>query len=315
MTRVNQLLILSRNAERYAALIRKQALPDLHILACSRPAEAQADVARCNIILGEPALVAEVVDRARRLQWVQSTFAGVEALVGGRVHKNYQLTNVKNLFGPLMSEYVVGYLLALERHFFETYENQKRRLWQNQRYRNLRNLVVGICGVGSIGRHIARTAKCFGMTVWGLRRSPKSVPEVDRLFTGSDFYAFLSEPDYVVVCLPLTPQTFHLFDAAAMRAMKDTAVLINVARGAVVSETALVEALRSGDLRGAVLDVFEQEPLSCASPLWRMPNIWITPHNSGYSFAESIVSIFVDNYHRFRSGRALQYPVDFARGY
>jgi len=182
-------------------------------------------------------------------------------------------------------------------------------------YKSLRGTLLGICGLGSIGRHIALTGKHFGMNVWGLKRSNEEVPGVDRLFTQTSFREFLTHPDYIVITLPHTPESFHLFDYGSFQAMKRSAVLISVGRGPVVSESALVRALEEKLSRGAVLDVFEEEPLPKDSNLWELPNVLITPHNSAYSFPKDIVDIFAENYRLFVDGKPLKYVVDFDMGY
>jgi phosphoglycerate dehydrogenase-like enzyme len=311
----NRLLILSRSAAVYADLIKDLRLPDLEIAACKTAGEASAHVDRCTIILGEPSRIARVVEGARALKWVQSTFAGVEELMRPDTRSDYILTGVKGVFGPFMSEYVVGYLLALERNFFKVYRNQQDRTWRRLPYKSLRGRLIGICGLGSIGRHLARTAEHFGLHVWGYKRTAETVPEAERVFTGPEFDEFLSQPDYIVNTLPSTPATIRLFNAAAFRSMKKTAVLINIGRGDAVVEEALIRALQHGMIGGAVLDVFEREPLPEDSLLWTLPNVVITPHNSGFSFPADIVALFVENYRRFSKGESLLYRVDFERGY
>lgn len=311
----NRLLILSRSATVYAGLIKGLRLPDLEIAACKTAGEASAYVDRCAIILGEPSRIARVVEGAKVLKWVQSTFAGVEELLHPGARSDYILTGVKGVFGPFMSEYVMGYLLALERHFFTAYRNQQDRTWQRLPYKSLRGRLIGICGLGSIGRHLARTADHFGLRVWGYKRTAETVSEAERVFTGPELDEFLSQPDYIVNTLPSTPATVRLFDDAAFRAMKTTAVLINIGRGDAVVEEALIRALQQGMIGGAVLDVFEKEPLPESNPLWTLPNVVITPHNSGFSFPGDIVALFAENYRRFSKGDALLYRVDFERGY
>ena len=315
MRKENRLLILTENPGHYAELIEGLDLYGLEFMACDRAGDAKNHAKNCNIILGEPARIAPVLDIAENLQWIQSTYAGVEALVTTSQRTDYLLTGVKNLFGPLMSEYVFAYILALERNIFQTYENQQKRLWQDMRYKSLKGALLGICGLGSIGRHIALTGKRFRMDVWGYKRSYKELPEVDRLFTHASFREFLAHPDYIVITLPHTPESFHLFDYASFQAMKNSAVLINVGRGPVVSENALIRALEEKLIRGAVLDVFEEEPLPKDSNLWKLPNVFITPHNSASSFPEDIVDIFAENYRLFVDGKPLKYVVDFDRGY
>ena len=315
MTHKNRLLILARDPERYAKLITGFDFTDLELIVCDSIEKAKKWAEHCNIILGEPTRIVPILEGAKSLQWVQSIFAGVEALVSPPQRSDYILTGVKGVFGPLMSEYVFVYILALERHVFEVYDNQKERVWKKIPYESLQGKLLGICGLGSIGRHIGQTAKHFGMKVWGYKRSYEEVPEVDRIFAGANFGEFLSNPDYLVITLPSTPDTLHLIDYDTIKAMKNSAVLINVGRGSVVSESALVRALQEQLIRGAVLDVFEEEPLPEESPLWALPNVLITPHNSGFSFPEDIVKIFAENYRRFVDKKPLKYRVDFSRGY
>ncbi len=315
MSEKNRLLILTENSSHYAELIERLDLSGLEFIACDRSGDEKNHAKNCNIILGEPDRIAPVLDVAENLQWIQSIYAGVEALVTPSQRTDYLLTRVKDLFGPLMSEYVFAYILALERNIFQTYENQQKRLWQDMPYKSLKGTLLGICGLGSIGRHIALTGKHFGMDVWGYKRSNEEVPGVDRLFTLASFREFLAHPDYIVITLPHTPESFHLFDYASFQAMKKSTVLINVGRGPVVSESALVRALEEKLIRGAVLDVFEEEPLPKDSNLWGLPNVLITPHNSAYSFPEDIVDIFAENYRLFVDAKPLKYVVNFAIGY
>jgi len=311
----NRLLIVAPDPKRYAELIKGFDFNDLELIVCNSIEKAKKRAKHCNMILGEPTRIVPVLECAKRLQWIQSTFAGVEALLGPGKRTDYVLTGVKGVFGPLMSEYVFTYILAIERHLLEIYENQQRKVWKNIEYKSLRDRLIGICGLGSVGLSIAQTARHFGMEVWGYKRSYEKVPGIDRVFTGSDFKKFLSHPDYIVITLPSTPDTLHLIDYDTLRAMKKSAVLINIGRGNVVSENALVRALEEGLVRGAVLDVFEQEPLPVESRLWSLPNVMITPHNSGISFPEDIVKIFAENYRRFVNKKPLKYRVDFNRGY
>jgi len=315
MKEKNRLLILSKNSAQYAELIEKHDFSGLEFIACNRAGHAKNYSENCNIILGEPDRIAPVLDVAENLRWIQSTYAGVDALVTPSQRTDYLLTGVRDLFGPLMSEYVFAYILALERNIFQTYKNQQERLWQDMPYKSLKDSLLGICGLGSIGRHIALTARRFGMDVWGYKRSDEEVPGIDRIFTQTGFREFLAHPDYIVITLPHTPESFHLFDYASFQAMKRSAVFINVGRGPVVSESALARALEEKLIQGAVLDVFEEEPLPKDSNLWGLPNVFITPHNSAYSFPEDIVDIFAENYRLFVDGKPLKYLVDLDRGY
>lgn len=315
MNRKTRLLIVTQTSETYAILLRKYGFGDLEMVPCHTAEEARPHVKGCDIILGEPRRIAPLLGSAENLTWVQSTFAGVEPLMGCSMRKDYLLTNVREVFGPLMSEYVFAYVLAIERHLAETRDHQREHRWQEMPYRPLKGILLGICGLGSIGRHIARTAKHFDMKVWGFKRSEEEVACVDRVFTDKDFAAFLAQPEYVVAVLPETPKTRHLFDDRAFERMNPSAVLINVGRGSLVSEAALIRALNDHRIRGAVLDVFETEPLPETNPLWDTPDLLITPHNAAVGFPEPVVGIFADNYRRFVAGTSLRYVVDFDRGY
>jgi len=312
---MNRVLVLSPDAERYVQLLRARALPDAHVEGAATADEARGAAARANVVLGKPALVAGILDQAEQLEWVQSTFAGVDALTAPGLRRDYRLTGLKEIFGPLMSEYVFGWILALERHVFELRAQQGRREWRPIPYRRLRGLTLGVAGLGSIGRAIAASGAHFGLRVVGWKRSAEPVPGVARVYAQDELEAFVRQPDYLVITLPSTPATRGVFDAGVFDVMAEDAVLINVGRGDVVAQHDLVSSLRKGDLRAAVLDVFEDEPLPSEHPLWTLSGAYVTPHTAADSFPEDIAGVFCDNYRRFHEGRELKYVVDFARGY
>lgn len=312
---MNKLLVLTPDAEQYSALLRQHDLGNLEIVTAVNGEKGRHRIADCHLVLGVPALVAQCIDAAAELKWVQSTFAGTEALCAPALRRDYLLTGIKGIFGPYMSEYILGYILALERHFFEVRQNQSDKVWQDISYQSLRGITIGILGLGSIGRHIAKTAAHFGMRVLGLKRSADPVPHVEALYTMARLEKFLMTLDYLVVTLPHTPETNQLINLKTLGKMKSSAIVINVGRGAVINEADLIQALRDQTIRGAVLDVFEHEPLPPTSPLWSMSNVIITPHISAISFPKDIVAIFVDNYRRFVAQKPLKYLVDFDKGY
>lgn len=312
---MNRLLIIAQNADQYAKELAGRDLPDLVISASDGSDLTDATIRQANIILGAPALTAQLLAKAERLEWVQSSFAGIEPFCAPGLRKDYILTGVKDVFGPLMSEYVFGYILTLERNILLARHNQQQRLWQHRPYRSLAGLTIGICGLGSIGRHIASTAAHFRMRVLGLSHSAARTPHVELTYAPARINEFAQQLDYMVVVLPSTPSTHKMISAEVISQLPDSAVLINVGRGATVDQDALVEALRAGRLRGAVLDVFEAEPLPADSPLWGLENVYITPHNSAFTFPKDIADIFCANYERFRSKQPLKYVVDFEHGY
>ncbi|WP_435103613.1 D-2-hydroxyacid dehydrogenase [Arhodomonas sp. AD133] len=312
---MNRALILSEDADVYRRLIEQADLPDLEIRQATTAEEGRRAVTDCNIVLGKPALVAEALADANALDWVQSTFAGVDALLDEGLRRDYTLTGVKDVFGPLMSEYVFGWLIALERQFFQLRAQQREARWQPLDYRGLAGRTMGIAGLGSIGKHIASTANHFGLDVIGYKRSPGDVVGVTRVYAGDEWHAFLERLDYLVLTLPDTPETHHLLDAEALRHLPTHAWVINVGRGPLIDSDALAQALRDQRIGGAVLDVFETEPLPTDSPLWQLDNCYVTPHVAAESFPEDIADIFRHNYARYQTGKELDYVIDFKRGY
>jgi len=312
---MNRLLLLTKGADSYHKHLLENDLPDLEIVTCDSVQKARDIVHSYNIIFGSPYMLVDVLNEATHLEWVQSTFAGVDALCVPGLRRDYILTGVKDIFGPLMSEYVMAYILALERHLFETRKNQLEKTWDGIPYSSLNELTIGVCGLGSIGRHIAQTAAHFGMRVIAYERMCGDYAHVDQVFTGDSFTEFLGIPDYLILVLPRTPATTGLINAGSLRRMKSSAVLINVGRGNAVVEDDLAEALRDGVIRAAVLDVFEEEPLPASSTLWTLPNAYITPHNAAFSFPSDIVRIFSENYQRFLQKKPMKYVIDFERGY
>ncbi len=312
---VNKLLILSANAADYAALVEAADLPQLETHIATDTAAAADLVADCNMILGDPRMVSLVIEEAHKVTWVQSMWAGVNTLCGGGLRRDYVLTGVRNVFGAQMTEYVISYLFGLERGVFTTRENQSKRCWQQLPYRHSRDITVGFIGLGSIGRHIARKLRQLGLRVTGLNRTGAACNEVEAVFSIDRIGEFLSEPDYLVMSLPETAHTKGFIDTGKLQLMKPTAVLINVGRGSTIVEQDLVEALREGVIGGAVLDVFEQEPLAKNNPLWELPNVFVTPHHAALSFPGDISAIFIENYHRYINQEPLLHVVDFDAGY
>ncbi len=298
----------------YEAELRKRNLPDLDIVIAINELEAEPYLSEVEIIFGKPLLVAGVVARAPRLRWVQSTYAGIEQCRPD-LPRTYLLTGIKNLFGRFMREYVFTYILARERFLLQVHRNQMDKVWSRISYRSLAEVTIGIIGLGSIGREIARTARHFKMRVLGLKRTPGQLDYVDRLFMVGEMEEFLPPLDYLVLVLPDTAESRHIITEKELRMMNSRSVLINVGRGSSVKEQDLVRALEKGQISGAVLDVFEQEPLPVENPLWTMDNVVITPHNSAYSFPDQVTEIFCANYARYLADSPLNYPVDFDLGY
>lgn len=309
------LLICSDRAADYARLVRRARLPGLRLRVARGAGEARPLVRGARILLADPRPAAVLIEQAPALEWVQSTWAGVEALIGPCRRRGVPLTGVKKIFGPLVREYVMGYVLAIERRVFEAREDQRRRRWRPRPYRGLGGLEMGVMGLGSIGREVARAAACFGMRVRGLSYGGRRVAGLARVYPRRRMAEFLRGLDYVVAALPMTPETGSIFDYRFFQRLGPRAVFINVGRGSQVVEEDLIRALRRRRLRGAVLDVFRREPLPRASPLWRLPGAYLTPHNAAVSCPEQVAPVFIDNYRRFIAGRPLLHRIDLDRGY
>lgn len=300
------LCLLSRRADEYRTLLEAARLLGLTIVT--------APAADCELAFGEPDRLREALPRLPALRWAQVTWAGVDALLGRQARRDYTLTNARGVFGPYMSEFVFAYLLLHERRVLQRLENQRQRKWDPTVTGTLRGKTLGLLGVGSIGGHLAGTAKRFGMTVHGYTRANEDSPEVDHWFH-ADLPAFAAGLDYLVCVLPGTAETRRLIDESVLRALPAHALLVNAGRGSVLDESALAAALREGRLAGAALDVFEQEPLPSDHVFWDTPNLFITSHTAAPSFPADIVKVFIENYHRYTAGQPLKYIVDFERGY
>jgi phosphoglycerate dehydrogenase-like enzyme len=312
---MNHLLIISPDAQYYLDQLNEFKLPELEIAIARSTEEAEDRIQECNIILGRPPLVGPILGKARKLTWMQSLAAGIELLIEPGMRQDYILTGVKGVFGLQISEYVFGYMLTLERSIIKTLENQRKISWEKIPFRRLQDLTLGIFGFGSIGEDIARIAHNFNMRVVAYRRHPGDHELAERVFSGDELDEFLGQVDYLVLALPDTPGTDGLINKEALASMKPSAVLINIGRGNVVVETDLANALAQQVIRAAVLDVFEEEPLPPNSPLWRLSNAYLTPHNAAFGFQEPLIKLFCENYQRFINQQELLYKIDFERGY
>lgn len=315
---MHRLLILARRASDYRRLVDAASLPDVEVTSTSDLAEAAPRAAEFDLVFGDPSLLRSLLPSLTALKWAQVTWAGVEPLLDPSLRRDYTLTNARGVFGGLMSEYVFGYLLAHERRLLEKHAAQQAGRWDATPPGSLRGKQLGLLGVGTIGAALARTAKHFGMGVKGFTRASEDSADVDAYFHGSladAREAFAGELDYLVSIMPATGATRLLVDAALLAALPRRAVFVNPGRGGTVDEAALARALSEGTIAGAVLDVFQQEPLPPDHIFWKTPNLLITSHTAALSFPEDITPVFVDNYRRLLSGEPLRYQVDFERGY
>jgi phosphoglycerate dehydrogenase-like enzyme len=310
----HSLLILSRHAPQYERLFAAATLPELSTFTATDNKNLPPSASACDIVFGEPSLIAPVLPALTNVRWIQSTWAGVEPLLNPALRRDYDLTNARGVFGPLMSEYVFGYMLAHERLIFARREAQREKRWDTTAPGTLRGKQIGLLGVGTIGAALARTAKHFGMRVKGYTRSSESSADVDAYYHGEKS-AFACDLDYLVCIMPNTGETRHLVDRELLGALPARAVFINPGRGSSVDEEALADALANGRIAAAVLDVFQTEPLPADHVFWRLPNVLITSHTAALSAPTDIAPLFIENYRRLIAEQPLLHRVDFERGY
>ena len=256
---------------------------------------------------------------ADRLRWIQWGGAGVDAVLFPElVASDVQLTNARGVFDRAMAEYTLGLILSFGKDFFETYTAQREHRWSYRLTELMAGRSVVVVGVGSIGREIARLLNRMDFVVSGVGRSARSAdPDFGDIHGVSDLNSCLSQADYVVLITPLTPETRGLFGAEQFSAMKSSARFINLGRGELVDEDALLEALQGGQIAGAGLDVFCTEPLPAESPFWDLDNVIVSPHISGdyQGHQEAMAEIFLENFERFRDGRELLNQIDKSLGF
>lgn len=261
----------------------------------------------------------DVLARATRLRWVHSSGAGVERLLVPPILNGDILLTDSSGVHRGMVEHVYGVMLAFARRLHVAVRLQLQHRWDHTAVagEELRGKTLGILGLGAIGRDLACAAPAFEMRVIGTKRQPAPVRGVERVLPPERLHGVLRESDYVVVALPLTVSTRGLMGEAEFAAMKPSAVFINIGRGAIVDEAALLAALRDGRIAGAALDVFVSEPLPPDSPFYDVPNVIVTPHVAGSTplYFDRVTTLLEENLRRFLDGRPLHNVVDKEIGY
>jgi len=267
-------------------------------------------------------LTPEALAAAPHLRWVSFWASGLDQKVRPDIlARDLIITNAAGIHGPNIAEHIMAYMLVFTRRFPTYAAAQRDHRWIHdlEATEELTGQTLGIVGLGAVGHALAVRARPFGMRVVATKRDPGSdgTSAVDVVYAPGDLPRLLSESDHVAITVPYTRETHHLLDAAMLARMRPGAYLYNTARGAVVDEQALIEGLRSGRIRGAGLDVFEQEPLPPDSPLWDMPSVIVTPHVAGFTpyYFTRAATLFADNVERYLSGRPLANRYDAARGY
>lgn len=285
--------------------------PDAEVTAQLRHALAGAEAI---LAIDLPSGAAEL---APRLRWLQVGGAGVDHLRGRGLPADLVVTNAVGVAAPDIAEFVIARVLGVWKRVPESHDAQRQHRWGPLYGRRLAGCTMLVVGLGAIGSEVARRAEALGMDVLGIRRSPVPHPYCRDVAGTEALVELLGQADVVVLSAPATAETMDLFDADAFAAMRRGAVFCNVARGSMVDEVALVHALESGQLGAAILDVTKQEPLPADSPLWDVPDLYLSSHASSVqdTYRADVVALFADNLGRWLRGESLRNVVDLARGY
>lgn len=266
------------------------------------------------------------ITHARKLRWIHSPAAAVHGLMIPEViNGNVVVTNARDVHGPVVAEHAIALIFALSKRIPGAVRHQQKREWSQEQLwgehphpREIRGATLVVVGLGTIGREVARSAEALGMRVIAVRENPqKGSAPAHEVVGFAQLDHVLPVADFVVLAAPLTPETKTCFNAHRLAAMKRDAYLINVSRGALVDEPALIAALQSDSIGGAALDVFSEEPLPESSPLWSLPNVLITPHSAALTDKQwdRHYALFSENLRRFESGEPLLNVVDKQKGY
>ena len=283
------------------------------------PEGATKRCSEAEILFGD--IPKEILAQMPRLRWAQISTVGADRFLYPELLKSdVILCCSRGMHKYQMAELLFGLMIGISRKLYSYYDLQKGQEWTTSLIRESDTLVgktLGIVGLGSVGSHIAKTARAFGMNIVGTKRDPVPVDCVDEVLSPSQLERLLEVSDHVVNVTPLTPETTRMFGEKEFRKMKSTAVFYNLGRGASVDTNALMKALENGKLKAAALDTFEEEPLPANNPLWHTKNLYITPHIGGPipHYSHLLTEIFIDNLRRYLDGRPLGTIVDKTKGY
>jgi phosphoglycerate dehydrogenase-like enzyme len=284
MPRLLILLTLPQNVREYYAARLKQRFPQLEIDIADHFSKATPLAPNADILLTfGPMLRDEVVANAPKLKWIQALGTGVDGVIDQpSLRKDVIITNIRGIHGEPVSEAAILGMLALSRRLPDSVRYQDKRSWTRWPPRLVDGKTVGIYGVGLIAEALAPRCAALDMTVIGFTSTKRELPGFDRMHLRSDLIKYAGELDYLVLLVPYSEDTHHCINARVFAAMKPSSYLINLARGGIVDETAMIDALESGKIAGAALDVFQEEPLPPEHPLWTTKNVIITPHLGGF---------------------------------
>ena len=297
---------------------------DVRVTITNEEAEVRAVAPDTDVILNgtfTPRLLSVAVPLATKAQWLHSLWTGVDNVWSAELQASpVPLTNGRGVFRVSLAEWTIGAMLHFSYQMRRMIRQQEAGVWEIFTTEELYGRTLGVVGYGEIGRAAAERARAFGMRVLALRRRPELFgddPLVDQTFDHAHINDLMAASDYVMVAAPLTPETRGLVGAAQIAAMKPNAVIINVGRGAVIDEPALIEALENDKIRGAALDVFTVEPLPAGHAFYRLQNVLVSPHTADHvqDFVHLAVECFLDNLRLFQTKQPLQNIVDKRAGY
>ncbi len=274
-------------------------------------------ISDCEVLIGfGPMLNDHVFARNKSLKWVQALGTGVDGIADRKdLADDVILTSMRGIHGPQMSEMAFMMMLALNRNFGRVLDNQKNKRWERRPPQVLEYKTIGILGVGLIAEVMAKRCQAFDMNVVGITGTPRDVPGFKEIRKKENLPQVVGDLDYLVVLSPMTPDNAKLVDEAVFKAMKKSAYLINLGRGGVVDDGALIDALKNDEIAGAGLDVFEQEPLPPDHPFWEMDNIIVTPHMAGMTetYVSQALPVIEANLKAYRDGE-IENMVNLVRG-
>ncbi|HEF4762826.1 TPA: D-2-hydroxyacid dehydrogenase [Pseudomonas putida] len=309
-----RVLIAEHDHPVYAQLLR-EAAPELEVLTSGDSAELARQAAECPVWLGQPDLLATLLRQGHKPQWLQSTWAGITPLLVDGLPRHYRLTRAVGIFGQVMAEYVLTYMLGHEREVLARLVSQVERKWDSRHGQSLAGRKVLIVGTGDIGQTVAQFLVPFGVELYGIASESRQQAPFVEVGSLADLPRLVGQVDYVVNLLPNTPSTHDIYNAPLFRQFKPTGLFINAGRGVAVVDADLVEALKEGHLAGAVIDVCRQEPLPQRHPFWTAWGLLLTGHSSAPTSPSLMVKLFVENLRAYQAGEALRGEVDFNRGY
>lgn len=314
-------LVISRPDAPHLALLKKLP-PSTTVVVGNEAGAFNGIAARADVLVNgshHSGVLKEVWKMAPNVRWVHSLSAGVESIVFPELGASpVPLTNAAGVYAPSLAEFAMLGILYFAKDIARMNRAKAASKWEQFLVEEIRYSTLGIVGYGGIGRETARRAKAFGMKVLAMRRKPATPDEnVDEFFTQDRMRDLITRSDYLLVSAPLTPDTRGMIGASEIAAMKPSAVLMNVARGPVIHEAAMIEALREQRIRGAVLDVFDEEPLPADNPLWKLDNVLLSPHcaDQTATWQHDSMNFFLENFERFSKGEPLRNVVDKSAGY